>query len=144
MKNSSTEMNPFEFASRMKLRFSSNVGELTVEQLWDLPLRNGARNKRASLDDVGRRLLKKMKSHQEESLLEDASGNPAKAADEVAIRLVKSVIQVKQEEEERRRNEAFNSQKRQKLMRVLARKEEDNFLDMSEEEIRKEISALGG
>jgi cytochrome P450 len=143
MKNNSTEINPFEFASRMKLRFNSNVGDLTTEQLWDLPLKSGGRGKRASLDDVGRRLLMKMKGYEEESLLEDPSENPAKVADELAIQLVKSIIQTKQEEERHRHNKALNKQKRQKLLKALAQKEEDSILGMSEQEIRDQLVALG-
>lgn len=33
-------MNMFEFATRSKLRFTSARGELTAEQLWDVPLRS--------------------------------------------------------------------------------------------------------
>ena len=33
-------MNIFEYAARSKIRFQSTKGELTVEQLWDVPLRS--------------------------------------------------------------------------------------------------------
>jgi hypothetical protein len=33
-----TELNMFEQASRLKLRFETIRGEFTVEQLWSLPL----------------------------------------------------------------------------------------------------------
>ena len=33
-------MNIFEYATRAKLRFASSRGDLTVEQLWDVPLRS--------------------------------------------------------------------------------------------------------
>ena len=33
-------MNLFEIASRKKLRIPTTKGDLTVEQLWDLPLKS--------------------------------------------------------------------------------------------------------
>lgn len=42
----------FEIASRRKYRFPSAIGELTVEQLWDLPLTDPKRG--ATLDNVAK------------------------------------------------------------------------------------------
>ena len=44
----------FEKASRLKLRFSTSIGMLSAEDLWDLPL--SSRNGTANLDDVARNL----------------------------------------------------------------------------------------
>jgi hypothetical protein len=53
---SNSENNLFEKASRLKLRFSSPAGLLTVEDLWDLPL--SAQAKVANLDDIAKGLNK--------------------------------------------------------------------------------------
>jgi len=42
-------MNMFKQASRKKLRFTSPRGELSVEQLWDLPLQSTTK---ANLNDI--------------------------------------------------------------------------------------------
>ena len=52
-------MNLFEIASRNKLRVPTTKGDLTVEQLWDLPLKsaNGL-----SLDSIAIALNKQLES----------------------------------------------------------------------------------
>ena len=53
-------MNLFEHASRNKLRFASPKGDLSVEDLWDLPLTSTTG--KANLDDIARDLYHQIDS----------------------------------------------------------------------------------
>ena len=48
-------MNIFEMATRKKIRFNSPQGDLSTEDLWDLPLSSKV-NGKANLDDIAKDL----------------------------------------------------------------------------------------
>lgn len=131
-------MNLFLIASRLKTRFPSSIGELRVEQLWDLPLTSA---KAASLDDVGRRLLAELRTYSEESLI-DNGRNAAKAATERSIEIVKTIIETKQAEAQAARQKTLNVAQKAKLLDALARKQDSALEQMSEAEIKAAIQAL--
>ena len=57
----------FEKASRIRLRFDTPQGSLTVEDLWQLPLTS--RTGRANLDDIAKSLNRQLKETAEESFV---------------------------------------------------------------------------
>ena len=57
------EMNIFEEATRSKLRFDSLAGKLSVEQIWDLPLKE----KKGVVDNLDRIAIATNKQLQESS-----------------------------------------------------------------------------
>ena len=59
-------MDIFEKAAREKLRFDSPIGDLTTEQLWDLPL-TSANIQRPSLDFMARAVSRELRDFGEES-----------------------------------------------------------------------------
>ena len=71
-------MNIFEQATRAKIRFSTPVGMLSVEDLWDLPLTSA--RARANLDDVARLLDAELKSTSSVSFVNDVSEVNAKSS----------------------------------------------------------------
>jgi len=60
-------MSLFETASKNKLRFSSIKGNLTTEDLWDLPLTS--KSGRICLDNIAKQLYKELKDSTEESFV---------------------------------------------------------------------------
>jgi hypothetical protein len=88
--------NLFQLASRQKFRFQSIKGELTTEQLWDLPLtaRGGF-----NLDEVAKQVAAELKAAGEESFVKKNS-NPAKAKLEAKLEIVKHLIAAKLEDAE--------------------------------------------
>jgi hypothetical protein len=129
--------NLFQSATRNKTRFESQVGLLTVEQLWDLPLTS---QRGASLDDVGRRLLQALKAQSEESLV--TAHSTGRQATERSIELVKAIIDTKQREAEEARSRAANAAQKAKLLEILARKQDTALEAMSEDEIKAALSTL--
>lgn len=131
-------MNIFEYATRNKLRFESEAGYLTVEQLWDLKLTS---TRGVSLDSVGRGIRKKLREQEDESLVENTS---TKASKELAIQfeIVKTIIATIQEEKREATKKAARQIEAARLREILAKKSEEKLDNMSEDEIKARLAEL--
>jgi hypothetical protein len=129
----------FEQASRLKLRFGSPQGPLTVDDLWDLPLTS--RGARANLDDIARFYSRELKEQETESFVT----KPARK-DKILIlgfEIVKRVIEVRLEENKATKAKADKAAKKAKLLELLTKKKDDQLGEMTEEQLLAEIEALG-
>lgn len=131
-------MNIFEQATRKKLRFTSVRGELTVEQLWDLPLTS--RNS-FDLDSVAKAVNADLRSVSEESFV-TTRVHPAKADHELRLELVKHVIAVRMDEEARRKDAALKASRKAQILELLAKKDEEEMLSKSKDELLRELEEL--
>ena len=123
--------NMFEVATRTKMRFPFK-GMVSVEDLWDLSVQN--------LDKVFKTLNSQRKEAQEESLL-----NAKSSEDEVLdtqIEIVKYIVSVKLEEQAARVKAAENKEKKQKIMALMAKKDDEAMENMSKEELQKLLDEL--
>jgi hypothetical protein len=123
--------NVFEFATRNKLRFTSVRGVLTVEQLWEVPLRS---NDLFNLDTIAKTANKALKEVSEESFVE-ANQTPELERWTATMEVIKHVIAAN-------RRRAQNKLDREKLLRILAEKQEGRLSELSEKELQKRIAAL--
>lgn len=130
----------FEYAARNKLRFPSPVGQLTAEQLWDLPLTT-TKDGRGSLDGTARAISAELRSITEDSFVE-VRPNPNKAPLETALEVVKHVIATKQAEAKAEQDKKDRAQKREKLLEALADRENEEIKSKSKEELLAELQAL--
>lgn len=127
----------FLTAARSKLRFPSSAGQLSVEDLWDLPLSGRGTN----LDDVARTLHKSLK---------DADGDisfvkPAvKTTTELQAKfdLVKYVIEIKMAERDVRAAAEEKAALKQKLLAKIAEKQDKALDEKSEEELKAMVASL--
>lgn len=133
-------INIFEYASRNKLRFASSRGDLTTEQLWDVPLRS---NDGFNLNAVAKTANEAVKAVNEENFVE-TSRTPAHTRVETAFELVKHIIDVKLADEAAAKKKAENKIKREKLLTALAEKQDGKLSEMSERELKKQIAELDG
>lgn len=131
-------MNLFEIASRKKFRFPSERGELTVEDLWVLPLSSG---NTLNLDSVAKNLNRQLKAQQEESFV-STTANTAQTVLEQKLELVKYVISVKLDEAEKARTRAERAEERKQLLEILDEKNTEKLRGMSTTQLRKRIEAL--
>jgi hypothetical protein len=132
----------FETASRKKFRFSSDVGELTTEQLWDLPLISAARTgPKVDLDTIARAVNTDLKAVTEESFVA-VKPDPRKPDLEVKLEVVKHIIAFKIKTAEDAKARAERDEKRRKLIEALASKEEQALAGLSLEEIQKQLADL--
>jgi len=121
----------FEKASRLKLRFS-HKGLCTVEDLWDLPL--------TQLDTIFKGLNARAKAQKEESLL-----NEKTQEDEILdlqIAIVRHVVTVRLAERKTREDEVERAAKKQKLLGIIAEKQDASLKDMSVEDLTKLVNEL--
>lgn len=130
--------NLFQLASRQKFRFQSIKGELTTEQLWDLPLtaRSGF-----NLDEVAKQVAAELKAAGEESFVQKKS-NPAKSKLEAKLEIIKHIISVKLEEAERAVKASQNQEERQRLLAVLNRKQDAALEELTPEQIQARLAEL--
>jgi len=132
-------MNIFERASRRKLRFVSVVGDLTTEQLWDLPLT--AKGERPDLDKLARYVARELKELDEGSFVKKET-NEAKIEMELRLEILKHVIEAKLTAEAAREKMAENQERKKRLLAALAAKDEASLQGMSKEQIEAEIAKL--
>ena len=131
-------MNIFEQATRRAIRFESAKGDLSVEQLWDLPLQS--RNQ-FDLDTIAKTVNRQLNAVTEESFV-SVRENPAKETLSLKLELVKHIISVKLQEAEEARNRANKASEKEKLLRLLDEKQNEALRSLTPEEIQERLKAL--
>ena len=132
-------MNIFEEAVKQKLRFSTPKGNLSVEDLFDLPL--SSTTGKTNLDDIARGLHLALKNETEVSFVEPRS-RKASVLD-LQFEVVKSVIASKMAENAAENLRRKNSEKRQKIMELIAAKEDEAVKGLPLDELQKMLDSLG-
>ena len=130
-------MSMFEIAVREKYRFPSTKGELSVENLWDLPLQSKIG---CDLDTVAKGLYHSLKAMAEESFVK--ATNPAKGELERKLEVVKHIIQVRLAENESKVNAARRQDEIRKLEELLSQKKDQALLSLTAQEIEAQLQAL--
>lgn len=130
----------YKYAAQNQLRFPSNRGDLTVEQLFDLPLKSTRGG--PDLDSVARQINKDLKETAEESFVEDTAADPLRKAAEVAFAVVKDVIATKQEENRAEVARQNRTVERKKILDAMAAKKDQALTTASMEDLEKQLAAL--
>ncbi|SMB84266.1 hypothetical protein [Deinococcus hopiensis] len=114
-----TTVNLFEYASRKKLRYDTAKGQLSAEQLWELPLTHD-NPAVTTLDSVARSVHRELRSVTEESFVQLRKGD-REAHLTLKLELVKHIIGVKlAEREQAERARALQQEKRQGRQRCIS------------------------
>lgn len=124
--------NIFEAASKNKYRYPYK-GMITTEDLWDLTP--------AQLDMVYKALNKGVSEAQVSSLMCKVTEVDAELLNKIEI--VKYIFNAKEAEAEARKNDAAKHAKKQRILDILAQKQEDALQSMSEDELKKMLDELG-
>lgn len=122
--------NIFEVATRKKYRYPYK-GMITTEDLWDLPL--------TALDSIYKTLNKQAKQSQEESLLSTSATNETL---ENQIAIIKYIVATKQQEQVDRLKEKERAEQKQKIMEILADKQDETLKGKSVEELQKMLEEM--
>lgn len=132
-------MNIFEKASRMKLRF--NVGSrlnLTVENLWDLPLTN---IKGEDLDHIAIELQEQLSSN-EKSFVIQQSKTKETQVNQLKFDIVKYIIDVRLEEQKVANLERQRAQEIATLKELQKQAKIRDLQNLSSKEIEERIKSL--
>jgi len=122
----------YKKAAKLKLRFESTRGLLTVEDLWDLPLTNA---NGFSLDAVARNVNRQLKTSEEENFV--AVKDDMATLLELKLNIVKDAIADKLAAIKDADARIEKKARREKILSALARKEEDALESMSADELKK-------
>lgn len=125
--------NLFMIATRNKYRYPYK-GLISTEDLWDLSLQD--------LDTIFKNLNSQLKALGEESLLVEVEDKGA-AVLRNKIDIIKYILRAKLEAKTRNEQAAANAAKRQRIMEVIASKEDAALRDMSVEDLTKMLNELG-
>lgn len=125
------EKNLFEIATRNRYRFNYK-GVMTVEDLWDLNVE--------ALDAIFKALNRQKKTADEDSLLAAKSAEDTELANK--IELVKYIVSVKLAESEARVNAAEKKAQRDKIMAIMAKKQDAKLENMDMAELEAELAKL--
>ena len=132
-------VNIFEQASRESLRFNTSKGNISADDLWNLPLSSSTG--KINLDDIARSISAKIKESEVESFVNKST--TANTLEKLRLDVVKRVIEVKLEENEARKNEKETAARKQALLEALSNKKADSLTKMSEAELEAELKNLG-
>ena len=126
-----TTTNIFEYATRNKVRFNYR-GLISAEDLWDLSV--------TELDKIYKDLNKLVKQSQEESLLVIKTEVDEKL--EVMIAIVKHIVEVKLAEQSAKEKAVAKKEQRQKILSIMAKKQDESLENASMEELQKMLDDL--
>jgi hypothetical protein len=114
----------------MKLRFPYK-GQCTVEDLWDLGV--------TALDGIYKALRNAQKEQDGESLLSEKKENAELA---LQVEIVKHVVGVKQAEAEAKRLSVEKKAQKERIMELIARKQDEALANKSIEELTALVAGL--
>lgn len=126
----------FERAARLKLRFETEKGYLDVEDLWDLPLTGRS----VSLDGIAVGLHRKLQDATPVSFVNDSA--EADPTLQLRFDLVKRVIDVRMEESRAALAARDRAEKKQRIMGLIAKKQDEELAGKSTEELEALLADL--
>ena len=131
-------MEIFKKASKKKLRFSTNRGVLSVEQLWDL-----SKDEIRQLVIKAREAAKKSSGEVNDSELSflDAPAKTKATDDELRFEILKDIYLTKKSAEEKAQKKAEVKENNKKLLELIARKQDEDLEKKSIKELEKMLES---
>lgn len=122
----------FEVAVRNKFQFPFK-GVISVEDLWDLSVQQ--------LDGIFKTLKSQEKKAQEESLLDTRT--PEDEALKTKIDIIRYIVGVKLDEAKQAERAKENHDQKQKILGILAEKQDADLRNKTPEELQAMLNQLG-
>lgn len=122
-------MSIYKQASRLKLRFQTEKGPLSAEQLWDLSI--------ATLDKMAVALEKEYEKSDGKSFVRKSTEKDRVA--KLRFDIVLDVLTTKMEEDEAARNASDAKAHNEKILSLIAKKKEASLENLSIEELEKQL-----
>lgn len=123
----------FKQASKMKLRFATSKGNLSVEDLWDLSL--------PVLDKLAVSYDEELAKSPRKSFI--TNDTPSNTELELKFNIVKEIITDKLKEKADRETAKNKAAEKARLTELLAKKQSEKLESLSEDEIKRRLAELG-
>lgn len=125
----------FEIATREKLKFDSDKGDLDVEQVWDLPVE--------TLDEMYWKYESTLEKT-ERTLLQTRKTSKTIKEKRVRIKMaiLEHIISVKEDEAKKAKESRIIKALRDKLIGIKAEKQDEIYRNMTPEQLDEELSKL--
>lgn len=130
-----TKINIFEYATRNKLRFTSSKGVLTVEELWQLPI-----DALREIFNVYNKQKKELDG-EEKFIDDDVEVNKTSELD-IIIDILKHIAETKSKESKAVIEAQAKAAKKQRIMELIANKQNAELEDKSIDELTKMLTEL--
>lgn len=122
----------YKQALKLKLRFNTQKGNLSVEDLWDLSLNQ--------LNTIAKNLNRSLKQESEEDFLDEKP--EASKIVKLQFDIVLDVLNTKKEEKKAAEMKEENAARKQQLLTLLEKKQLQSLENLSEAELLEKIQAL--
>ncbi len=131
-------MEIFKKASKKKLRFNTNRGVLSVENLWDLP-----KDEIRQLVIKAREAAKKSSGEVNDSELSflDSPAKVKATDDELRFEILKDIYLTKKSAEEKAQKKAEAKANNKKLLEIIARKQDEALEKKSIKDLEKMLES---
>ena len=131
-------MEIYKKASKKKLRFSTNRGVLSVEQLWDLP-KEEIRELVIKAREVAQKSSGEIKDTELSFL--DSPAKTKATDDDLRFEILKDIYLTKKSAEEKAQKKAEVKRNNQKLLDLIARKQDEALEKKSIKELEKMLES---
>ena len=121
----------FERATRQKLRFETTAGNISVEDVWSLPLSSG----KVNLNDLAKTLNKEIKAFEEEDFVAKTS-NSKNNDIKLKFDIVLYIIKYKIEQAEAKEKANLTLEKMRNIQALIEKKESQQLESLSIDELR--------
>lgn len=121
----------FEQAARLQLRFATTKGQLTVEDLWKLPL--------TQLDRLYSSLAEKLETKSMSLLASVPKKDPIV---ELQVQIIAHIVSVRLDENEAKNNAKAIKEQKQRLLGLIANKELEAEGELSIEQLKAKVKEL--
>lgn len=128
-------MDIFQEATRRKIQFQTNIGNLFTQDLWDLDLKTTPRNQHTSLDTLAVQLNAELEAAPRKSFVDETANDNSETR--LKFDVVMAVIAYKKAERDEAVNRANNTATRNKLNELIARKQDAALEEKDIDELRK-------
>jgi len=126
----------YKQASKLKLRFTSSKGLLTVEDLWDLSLTS---TRGVNLDEVAKTATRQLQEQAVESFVESATVDSLPT---LRLDIVKDIIAVRMAQAKEIQAAILKKTKRDKILAIMAAKQDASLESQSMDELAKMLEEL--
>ncbi|WP_316196673.1 hypothetical protein [Bradyrhizobium sp. SZCCHNS3053] len=125
-------------ASRIKLRFDTNSGPLAAEDLWDLPISS---ERKTNLADIAMKVKARLDLVSGLSFVKQPT-KQIDPTDQLRFDILRFIIETKQDENAAAATARDNAAKKQRLLQLIAEKEDDSLKGKSVEELKALAESL--